>query len=386
MRILMYCPYFPPQYSGAAKQALALARQLTLLNHYIEFITIRDAGLPEFEILEGFPVHRIEVNGRRNQEIPFWPNFFRFAWKNRHRFDILHSHGAHYINSVVGPIAKMVGWKSLVKSTMSNDDLSGLKKSASGILHYFFLKMVDAYIGISFDLVEEFEENDFDKKRIYYIPNGVDTVRFHPARVSGKKEIRKKLGLPLNKLIVLSVGVYDHRKNIGWLVKEWVKTNGFGTNAILLTIGPTSIYDTNGDVVRLLKKIASNHSDKIKLLDHVNNIHEYYRASDVFALPSFKEGLPNVVLEAMASGIPCIATRASGTKQLVINDITGYQYESNNSDEFSEKLHQILNPSCIVQMGKNARMEIENKYSIEKIALHYEKLYRNILDFKIFRV
>ena len=380
MRILMYCPYFPPQYSGAAKQAVSLARQLKLLKHHIEFVTIHDHGLPKYDMYEGFPVHRIEVNERRNQEIPFWPNFFRFAWKNRHRFDILHSHGAYYINSVVGPIAKLVGWKSLVKSTMSNNDLSGLKKSASGILHYFFLKMVDAYIAISSDLVQEFKENGFDKKRIHYIPNGVDTVRFHPANASEKKEIRQRLDLPLDRQILLSVGVFDHRKNIGWLIKEWEKTDGFGTDNFLLAIGPQSREDKGGKFLNSLKEIISDRSNDMMLLDHVDNIDEYYRASDIFILPSINEGLPNVVLEAMASGLPCIATRASGTRDLIIDGVTGFLFEQNNVAEFSERLLHMTTLSRIAEMGLNARMVAKEKFSIDTIALKYLKLYKKITN------
>ena len=68
MRILMFCAFFPPHYSGAAKQALALGARLREFNIDIEFVTVNDANLPRFEIYEGFPLHRIEINGRRNQE------------------------------------------------------------------------------------------------------------------------------------------------------------------------------------------------------------------------------------------------------------------------------------------------------------------------------
>ena len=375
----MYCPYFPPQYSGAAKQAVSLARQLNLLKHHVEFVTIHDHGLPKHDMYEGFPVHRIEVNGRRNQEIPFWPNFFKFAWKNRHRFDILHSHGAHYINSVVGPIGKILGWKSLVKSTMSNDDLSGMKRSLSGMLHNFFLTTVDAYIAISSDLVEEFKDYGFNEKDIHFIPNGVDTKRFHPVNISGKKAIRQKLNLPVNKRIFLSVGVFDHRKNIGWLIEEWEKNNGFGVENFFLTIGPQSREDKGGKFLKSLREITSKRSYDMRLLDHVDNIDEYYRASDIFILPSINEGLPNVVLEAMASGLPCIATRASGTRDLILDGVTGFLFEQNNVAEFSKKL-LYMSDSHIAEMGLKARMVAEEKFSINVIAHRYLKLYKKITN------
>ena len=375
----MVCSFFPPEYSGAAKQAILLARHLRRLDHHVEFVTVRDPGLPAFEIYQGFTVHRIEVSGKRNQELPFWPNLFKFAWKNRHRFDILHCHGAHYITSIVGPIAKTVGCKSLVKATLSNDDLSGLKRSASGFVHHYFLKMVDAYVGISSDLVDEFIEKDFKKKKVYYIPNGVDTDRFRPVTAAEKEQVRKQLNLPPDVPILLSVGVFDHRKNIGWLIKEWAKNSGFGSAAFLLTIGPQSREDIGGEFLKSLKRIVSEHGQDMRLLEHVDNIDEYLKAADIFILPSVNEGLPNVVLEAMASGLPCLASWARGTKDLIIDEATGFLFQKNNMVDFSKKLLSLSNnPNHIVEMGLLARKIAKEKYSIGSIALCYHELYKNL--------
>ena len=317
MRILMLSSYFPPQYSGAAKQAISLSKELQKLGCHIEFVTMHDSGLPLYEVHEGFPVHRLLIEGRRNQEYPFWPIFFKFCLKHRSRFDILHSHGAHYINSVVGPTAKMMGWKSLVKSTMSNNDMFGINRGVSGKIHYLFLKMVDTYIAISSDLVNEFKGYGFQQNQIYHIPNGVDAVRFQPAGSAQKKQLRRRLNLPEDRTILLSVGVFDHRKNMGWLIKEWAENNGFGTGFFLLAVGPQSREDEGGKFLASLKKIVAANRQDMLLLDHVDNIEDYYRASDRFILTSKNEGLPNVVLEAMACGLPCIATRAKGTSELI---------------------------------------------------------------------
>ena len=381
MRILMYCPFFPPQYSGAATQAIALAAHLHLLGHAVEFITIRDAGLPKFEEYNSFPVHRLDINGRRNQELPLWWNFFCFAWRNHNKFDVLHSHGAHYLSSVVGPISKLVGWHSIVKATMSNDDLHGLRESAAGILHYLFLKTISAYIAISHDLVREFELKGFDSNRIHYIPNGVDTNRFRPALPTEKLELRVRFDLPPRKRILLSVGVFDKRKNIGWLIKEWDKQDGFDGKNFLLAIGPQSREDKQRLFLNSLKEIADRRRKDMRILDHVANIEQYYKAADVFVLPSTNEGLPNVILEAMASGLPCIATRSPGTKELVVEDKTGFLYDLNIEGEFVSKLRK-LNNDQITLLGQNGRQEVEENYSLAKIALIYSNLYKRLKNGK----
>ncbi len=374
----MFVNFFPPQYSGAAKQAIALAKKLSILNHHIEFATVLDPGLPAFEMRDGFPVHRIEINGKRNQELPFWPNFLKFALKHKKRFDILHNHGAHYINSVIGPIAKTMGWKSLVKSTMSNNDLFGLKKSASGILHYLFLRTVNAYIAISSDLVKEFKTYGFKEKHIHYIPNGVDTNRFKPAGFSQKNELRKRFNLPIDKRIFLSVGVFDRRKNIGWLIEQWNKTKSFGTDNFLLAIGPQSRDDENGEFLSHLKGIASRNRQNMMLLSHVENIEEYYKASDGFLLTSTNEGMPNVVLEAMSSGLPCIATRTSGTLDLIEEGVTGFLFQQDNGMQLSEILKASNDPG-FNGMGQKARETVLNKFSLDTVAKRYSNLYERMM-------
>jgi glycosyltransferase involved in cell wall biosynthesis len=376
MRILMYCPYFPPQYSGAARQALALAGKLRLIGHSIEFLTIQDDDLPQNDLCNGFPVHRINVNGRRNQEMPLWWNLFRFAWRNKHRFDVMHLHGAHYLSSIVGPISRIVGWPTIVKATMANNDLCGLKRSAAGFFHYFFLKTISAYIAISYDLAREFQASGFQNERIYHIPNGVDTDRFRPPGVQEKVELRNKLNLPALKRILLSIGVFDHRKNIGWLIKEWESRDGYDRDSFLLAVGPQSREDWHGLFLKSLREIAAKRKD-IRVLEHVDDIENYYRAADIFVLPSTNEGLPNVILEAMASGLPCLATRSSGTKDLVREGITGFLYEPNNGAEFSDKLAK-LDSNQILQMGLNGRRETRANYSLDKLADTYSDLYHKL--------
>ncbi len=379
IRILMFCSYFPPQYSGAAKQAVALAHQLKKMGCRIEFATILDAELPVFDEYQGFPVHRIDAGGNRNQEFPFWFNLFKFTWKNRKRFDIFHSHGAHYINSAVGPISKMLGWKSLVKSTLYNNDLYGMKHRLSGKLHYTFLKMINAYIGISSDLVREFKGYGFSFKKIYYIPNGVDFDRFSASEQKHRIRLRKELGLPEKMKIVLSVGVFDKRKNIGWLIETWPHINQAESKYFLLAIGPQSREDADGVFLDSLKKIEKSYQSNMKIIGHVEEIENYYRAADIFILPSKNEGLPNVILEAMASGLPCLTTRASGVGDLVKEGVTGFFFETNQCEGIIDKL-SMFNGDVAVELGKNARKTAEKKFSLNAVARQYFKLYNNLMD------
>ena len=177
----MYSTYFPPEYSGAAKQALSLAKSLRARGHNIEFITVRWPGLPEKDVYDGFRVHRIKPgSSNRHKEFCMWWNFFLFVLINRGRFDIIHSHGAYYTNSIVGLFGKIFGLKSLVKASLADNDLHGVGDGLTGKLHKFLLNLVDTYIAISPELYDEFCSAGFLPSKCHLWSNGVDTRKFYP--------------------------------------------------------------------------------------------------------------------------------------------------------------------------------------------------------------
>ncbi len=144
-RILMYSAYFAPEYSGAALQALSLAGELRKRGCHVEFVTNRWPGLPSDDVVQGFAVHRVEAGrARKHREIRLWYNLARYVWRRRRDFDILHSHGAYYSCSIVGPLARATGMKSVVKASLANDDLLDLRRPIIGAFHRSMLRRVDA--------------------------------------------------------------------------------------------------------------------------------------------------------------------------------------------------------------------------------------------------
>ena len=93
---------------------------------------------------------------------------------------------------------------------------------------------------------------------------------------------------------------------------------------------------------------------------------------------SYKEGLPNVVLEAMASGLPCVAARASGSRELIVEGETGFTYAHSNVEEMGEAVRRCLSPEGI-RLGERAREVALTRYSIQTITDRYEALYAQLL-------
>jgi glycosyltransferase involved in cell wall biosynthesis len=375
----MFSTYFPPQYSGAAKQAISLAKHLRKRGHHIEFATVRWPGLSSYEIFDGFSVHRVNMGrGQKHREFYLWFNLLILVLRRRHDFDLFHSHGAYYTNSIVSLLARLVGWKSLVKASLTDNDLSGIKLSLAGHIHYSFLRKVDACVAISHDLEAEFISAGIPAERVHYVPNGVDTTRFRPVGPEEKAVLRKAFGLPLDRPVVLSIGVFDQRKNLGWLVENWVQRDAFDTNAFLLVVGPQSREDQNGAFFSSFKQMAAEKCEILRLMDHVDEIEKLYRTADLFILPSRSEGMPNVILEAMASGLPCLATKVSGSRELIEERKTGFTFAVDDVQDFRHAFLNIFHGKRR-NMGERARKKVEKEFSLPVIAERYERLYKKLL-------
>ena len=375
----MYTAYFDPEYSGAALQALTLARELRRRGHQVEFVTNRWPGMPETGEAEGFAVRRVEPGRwRKHREFRLWFNLCRYVWQRRRDFDILHSHGAYYTCAIVGPLGRVAGLKSLVKASLANDDLQDLKRPLIGYLHRQMLRRVDAYVGISQDLVQEFWAGGLSPEKIPHLPNGVDTELFQPSSPDQQALVRDKLGLPSGQPIVLYVGVLDQRKNIEWLAEQWVKHRAFGTAGLLLAVGPQSRDDPDGILRGRLVALSRSNPGLFALRDFSHDIGLYYQCANALILPSLKEGLPNVVLEAMASGLPCVAACASGSRELIMEGETGFTYSHGDVEEMAGALQSCLSAAG-EEMGRKARQLAQERYSIQVIAGRYLGLYDQLL-------
>lgn len=377
--ILMFSLYFPPQYSGAAKQALLLARQLRGMGHHVEFATVRWPDLAVENIVDGFAVHHLDQGrGVRHRELRLWWNLFRFLYSRRTDFDILHTHGAYYTNCIIGPLSRFFGLKSVAKASLADNDLHGVGRSLAGKIHRAFLRKIHACVATSRDLEREFLMSGVPRERVIYLPNGVDTERFRPAALGERNELRRKLGLPIGSPVALTVGVFDKRKNIGWLMEQWAQNNGFGTGSLLLAVGPRAREDINGSHLGDLHGLAARFPSVLKIQDHVENIELYYRMADLFILPSRGEGLPNVLLEAMACSLPCVASAVSGTQELMLHGETGWTFKLNDVHSLASAITKAATNQNPL-LGLNGRKLIEERYSIKSVANKYAHLYSELL-------
>jgi len=374
-RVIMTARYLPPEYSGAAAQAFLLAGRLRERGHRIEFVTQSWRGEHREYEVEGFKVTALKTDLQaRHAELGLWRRLFLYLLARRREFDILHAHGAYYTQAIVGPFARLLGKRSLVKASLADNDLKSLTDAKIGPLHRFFLDRVDAYVAISAELRREFEEKGLAASRIHAIPNGVDTDRFRPASAAEKDALAAAMGVRRDRPIGLFVGVFDERKQVAWLIEEWIRAQAFGTGSRLLAVGPTSRDSYGPALKKRLEALAAAHPDLVLVRDFTPHIERCYRLADFFVFPSSNEGLPNAVLEAMACGLPCVATRVSGSCDLVRDGETGMSFAVGDAGALAAAVGAVQGEAGL-RMGAAARQFVVEDYGIDRVASRYEALY-----------
>jgi glycosyltransferase involved in cell wall biosynthesis len=374
----MFARYLPPEYSGAAAQAFLLAGQLRARGHQVEFATQSCSGRRHDYVVDGFPVTALAVQvSAKHQEFSVWRSLAGHLWQRRHAVDILHGQGAYYTQSILGPFGRLLGKPTLVKASLSQNDLSSLSHSTIAPVHRRFLRLVDAYVAISGDLEAEFAQKGLARERIWHIPNGVDTARFAPVDEAGRRASAESLGFPTDRPIGLFVGVFDERKRIAWLLREWIAAQGFDTGMHLVAVGPTSRDSYGATLKSELRALAKAHPELITIRDFSPDIVRHYQAATLLLFPSLREGLPNTVLEAMACGLPCVVARASGSRELVRDGVNGATFAVDDAQELRGAVRKVLAESAA--LGARGREIAVAEYGIGAIADRYEALYEHLL-------
>lgn len=373
-RVLMFSYYFPPHYSGAALQAISLAKKLRDRGAAITFLTVDNGGLPESGSIEGFELHRVSEGTGTFGELKLWRKMYARARAGS--FDVLHAHGAYLKNSFFGPLSRVLGKKSVLKVSLADDDLHGLGKGRSGWVHKRFVSMADSYISISREITEELRGYGLPAEKIREIPNGVDTERFAPATPGEKKALRVKAGLPAEGRMVLYVGGISARKNVKWLVDGWEAASP-PCEGFLTVVGPVAREDREKKLYDSLKARESGMKGRFFMRSFTERVEEFYRMADVFVLPSKNEGMPNAVLEAMSSGLPCVVNTVSGAADLV-DPATGVLIDVDRPGALAEGLAALVGGGAAAK-GKGARERIMRDFSLDSVADRYMRLYWEML-------
>ncbi|MGB9911198.1 MAG: glycosyltransferase family 4 protein [Microgenomates group bacterium] len=392
--VLMVIERFFPLKGGSETQCWQLAEYLSRKKIKVNIATKRweKSFLKEENFKEGFKVFRLGLPGEgRLKDYFSGLSLFIFMFKKRNDFDLVYVNGglANIFGSTAILVGKLLGKKVISRvATPGELFFSGpYSLSPKKFVHPLIklrLKIVrkaDFFIAQTKQIKKELLIFGVSSKKIKIIPDGIEDKLFFPLKKEKKLKLRKKLGLPLKKIIVTYCGRLVKRKGLINLIEVWNKLGRKNRNALLLLIG--SGKNQPDSVEEILKEKSKKSEKNIFFLGEKRReeIVDWLKASDVFVYPSiFPEGTPFSLLEAMSCGLAVIGSNVGGINEVIKHKKTGWLVKTGSVKSLFSALSFLINNSQLREkIGEKARLEIESRYRLPLIMNTYYKLFQEIL-------
>ena len=217
-----------------------------------------------------------------------------------------------------------------------------------------------------------------DKVRVVY--NGVDTERFSPA-ISPDK-FRREFGIGENELIVGIASRFDKRKGHEDFFKAAKEIIRVEKNVRFLVVGG-AVFDNHEEREQYLRDRAKSLDlkDRVIFSGFRQDMPEVYAAIDIFVLPSLQEACARVLLEAMASGKPVIATSLGGNPEIVVDEVTGILVPAKDARALAQAMLRLIRePDTARQMGEAGRKRSQECFTIAENLVKIEFIYGELLN------
>lgn len=279
-------------------------------------------------------------------------------------FELLHCN-----TPIGGVIGRVCGKKANIKKVIYTAHGFHFYKGAPLINRTIFkwaekimAHYTDAIITMNLEDYEAAKEFKLrNEQKVYYIPGvGIDTKAYKNIHIN-REDLRKSTGLKSSDVVLISMGDLIKRKNYESSIKAIANCNNPNIHFLICGKGPE---------LEKLKALSRklNVEQQIHFLGFRKNIKELLKISDIFLFTTYQEGLPRSMMEAMASGLPCIASKIRGNVDLIEDEIGGFLREPNDIDKISE---------CITILADNPelrkRMSLSNLEAIRQFDIEHVK-------------
>ena len=206
---------------------------------------------------------------------------------------------------------------------------------------------------------------------------GVDLSRFNPERWAGTKEATlSELNIPAGTKVITFVGRLTQDKGLGELKAAFASVLQSGQRCALLLVGPEDSEDGS-----LTSGAASKHQGEVRYIGYSAEPERYLAATDIFCLPSYREGFGNVVIEAASMGVPSVGTDIVGLRDAIVDGETGLLVPAKNAAALADAIMSLLADDNLRQtMGEKAMRRAHAQFDSRKVnaavLAEYQRLYR----------
>jgi glycosyltransferase involved in cell wall biosynthesis len=359
---------------GAETMLYRMLEKINREQYDVTVITLRDEGIIGKRISCELNIEVINLNLQHGFKPLF--SLYKFVkMVKKLNPDILHAHMFHA--NILIRLTRLFNSRPVIICTIHNINEKGRHKSA--VVREYLYRFTDGLCDFTshvsragkdkFVRIKAVPEN-----KIEYIPNGID---LSISRFESEQLALLKSELRINKeFIFLAVGSLTKQKDYPNLLKAFAAVNNNYKNTILLIAGDGPL---KREIEAFVDKILPKKS--VLLLGIREDIMALMNMADVFVLSSAWEGLPIVLLEAAASGLPLIATNVGGNSEIVRDRKTGILVDSGNSEQLSSAMIEMIEMKEDMRrrLGIEARELVKARYSINAIMDKWDKIYKELL-------
>jgi glycosyltransferase involved in cell wall biosynthesis len=299
------------------------------------------------------------------------------------RFDIVNLHGFSRKAIILAALSRLSGKRFVLTLQTSVQD-EPLTVRRAGPAAYWAYCSADLFLSVSPGLSRRYLDGGMPASRLRQVCNAVETDRFRPAMQGERVALRRELGLPTDLPLVLFVGYFSRDKRPDAMYRAWAASEHGERRSGLVMIGATravhgEVDTTLAPAIRAAA-MRDGVADRLFLVEATSTIERYFRAADLFALPSVREGLPISLIEAMSSGLACVASRLEGSTDVLIDDeVTGLLVAPGDEAALAAALLRLLIDRRLAdRLGESARSTVLDRYAIQTAAASWLAAYQEL--------
>ena len=392
-RVVMVIQRFRPAFSGQGIQVEAIARALGRRGVDVSIVTATSGTQRSIEVCDGYSIVRVgcdppalalPTEHSRLSGPMFAARTFGYL-QTAGRCDLVHVHAMTDALYASYAWCRLHDKPLLFEMTLVGaDDPLTVRRSANrfaGVRRRAYFSC-DGYVAISPALQEISREAGLPADRVKLIPQGVDIDMFTP--VDDRMSIRRDLGLPSDGPLLTFVGSLVQRKGLDVLLDAWSAIYRAHPETRLLLVGRDNFAGHESETAFLsdqLARVPAAAAERIHRTGVQDEVHRYLQASDLFVFPSRREGFGTVMVEAMATGLPCVVGEQPGVTDFIFRDgRSGVVVGQEDPRALADAVNGLLeNGAAAAEMGRVARREAVDRFDINGIADRYIEYYRALV-------
>jgi len=320
---------------------------------------------------QGYSIETITISRSLNVFLHLLTLWRLYRYFRKVRFDVVHTHTP--VAALIARVAAFFAGVPLVVYTAHgfyfHDNMPQWKRRL-----FVWLEWVGGrFTHLLFTQSEEDAETAVVEKispaeKVVAIGNGVDAACFNPQQVVSASEIKASLGIPPDAQVVGMIGRLVREKGVGEFLAAASKLAEERPDSYFLLVGERLLSDHNDPIEDVLQQAKRCLGERLVLAGYRTDTPEMLAAMDVFCLPSYREGMPRTIIEAMMMAKPVVATSIRGSREEVIEAETGILVPVKSADQLADAFRKILeNRGWARELGEAGRRRALSLYDEKRV-------------------